>query len=311
MKLVYMGNSSFGIPLLEKLAADAELKPTAVVTNPPKPMGRGRVPTETPISDFSRKFNIPLIQPYSLKDKEFQKQLKALKPDLLVVVAFKILPNEIINIPKMGALNLHTSLLPLYRGAAPIQRALMDGKKETGVTTFIIEPKVDTGAILLSEKVPIGPDMNYGELAEVLSVVGSRLVIESIQGIFNKTLVPVTQDNSMATAAPKIYPGDLAINWDQPAEKIHDHVRALSPTPGAYTILRKKRFKILKTELESGDYSGTPGEILYKDKTKLLIGTKTGPVSILEIQKEGGKKLPIDEFLKGFQNPLGEKFKII
>lgn len=308
VNLVFMGNSEFGIPLLEKLARHSEYRPIAVVTNPPKPMGRGRSPSDTPIGNAARELGLERLQPISLKDAAFSKQLTELNPDLFIVVAYKILPEDILRIPRIGALNLHASLLPEYRGAAPIQRALMDGKRKTGLTTFLIEPQVDTGAILLSREIQLDNRMNYGELSALMSKLGKDLVIDTIDGLLNGAIKPVIQDHLKATSACKISASELEIHWEKKAEQIHNQIRALSPVPGAYTILGRKRYKIYRAAVTEDDQSPLEPGVIRKTRDLLLVGTGKGLISVLEIQREGGKKMSVGEFIRGFSVPEGARF---
>lgn len=304
-----MGNSEFGLPVLGSLAHNANYSLVAVVTNPQKQMGRGRSYSETTVGAAARELGLNLIQPLSLKDPGFIATLKDLNPDLFVVVAYRILPGEVLSIPALGSINLHASLLPEYRGAAPIQRALMDGKKVTGITTFLIEPKVDTGAILMKKSIQIEDSTNYGQLSEIMSKAGPEIVLNSIKGLIEKTITPIPQDQVFATPAPKIRSEDKLINWEKPATDIHNQVRALSPTPGAYTSLGKRRFKIFKTVCLNEAPGLAPGE-LFLEKGKLVVGTGKGRLALLEIQREGGKKMETSEFLKGFQINQGARFAI-
>lgn len=251
MKLVFMGNPDFAIPSLERLINSThDLR--AVVTNPPKRMGRGKRPQLTPVGKWARDHDLPLLQPKSLLDSAFHEQLRALESDIFVVVAYRILPKMVLSIPSIGAVNLHASILPAYRGAAPIQWALLNGDSQTGVTTFLIQPKVDTGDILMRETVDILPEDNFGSLSDRLSRVGADCLHKTLDGLTNNTIKPKPQDESQVSRAPKITPDMRWIDWENSAIKIHNQVRALTPKPGSLTIGDSKRIKNSENNTDTG-----------------------------------------------------------
>ncbi len=308
MRTIFMGNPNFAIPALEAVHR-SEHDLIAVVSNPPKPMGRGRSLQSTPVGNFARSNGIDLIEPISLRSDHLIDQLKELKPDLFVIVAYKILPNALINIPTYGAINLHASLLPKYRGAGPIQWALMNGDKDTGVTIFQIKQKVDTGNILLQKKLKIHEDDNMLTLGMRLCEAGADMIIQTINNIESGKTNPIEQDSAMATKAPKITKDMTIIDWSWPAVKIHNWVRGLSPHPGMSTTLFQKRFRIFKTEKIDRN-SDEPGAIIELSKEKLIVGTGQGSLSLLEVQTEGKKRMPIEEFMKGTRLAIGDKLGI-
>ncbi len=298
MNIIFMGTPDFAVPSLKKII-ESKHKVKAVVTAPDKQRGRGRKVSFTPVKDFALEHNLPVLQPVDFKDEKFINNLKLFKADLFVIVAFKILPKEVFTIPECGSFNLHASLLPKYRGAAPIQWALIKGEKQTGVTTFKLKEKVDTGDIFLQKKIDIHPDDNFGSLHDKLSVLGAEAVIETIDLIEKNDFSLSEQNKELATPAPKITNELCMIDWNKSAEEIHNLVRGLSPVPGAYFLFNNKKIKIFKTKVIE-DGSSQPFKI-NTTKTELNIGCSKNTLQILELQLEGKKKLPAEEFLRGFK----------
>lgn len=304
-----MGNDSFAIPSLRALL-DNNIDVRAVVTSPDKPQGRGLKLSPMPVKSFAQERNLPIFSPADLKASEFLKQLQQLKPDVIVVVAFSILPEEIFSLPPLGTLNLHPSLLPQYRGAAPMQWALINGDEEIGVTTFLIEKKLDAGKIILQKKVRISPDETYGELSERLSKIGADAVVESLNLIQHPDFKPLPQDHSKSSKAPKIKKEDCKIDWSQPALKIKNLVRGLSPEPGAWTTYQNKIVKIFKTEIldEKSHADGFGEIILASDKNGLAVKTGLGSLKLASLQLEGKKIISGEEFVRGYKIKTGERF---
>ena len=299
MKIVFMGTPDFSIPSLKSVyKSNHEL--AAVVTAPDKERGRGRKVTFTPVKQFAVDKNIPVYQTEKLKGNiEFVDQMNELHPDLFVVVAFRILPKEVFNIPKFGSFNLHGSYLPKYRGAAPIQWALINGESETGLTTFKLAEKVDTGNIYLQEKIEIFPADNFETLHDRMSLLGADLVLRTIELIESRNYELKQQDDSLASPAPKITKEICKIDWNKSALEIHNLVRGLSPHPAAFFNYNDKVLKIYKTEIvERKDLK--PFQIL-QTKSELIIGCGEDAIRILEIQQEGKKRMGIKEFLRGFK----------
>jgi methionyl-tRNA formyltransferase len=298
MKIIFMGTPDFSIPAL-KSVYESKHNLLAVVTAPDKERGRGQKVSFTPVKQFGIENKIPVYQPEKLKDnQEFVKQMKFLQPDLFVVVAFRILPKEIFDTPKNGSFNLHASMLPKYRGAAPIQWALIKGETETGLTTFKLAEKVDTGNLYLQEKVEIKNEDNFGTLHDKLSERGAKIVLDTINLIESGNFELKQQDDSFATPAPKITKEICEIDWNKSAEEIHNLVRGLSPHPGAFFIYNNKVLKIYKTGVVVG-MNLEPFEI-YQSKTELIIGCGKDAIRILEIQQEGKKRMSAEAFLRGF-----------
>uniref|UniRef100_A0A832DNY9 Methionyl-tRNA formyltransferase n=1 Tax=Ignavibacterium album TaxID=591197 RepID=A0A832DNY9_9BACT len=300
MKIIFMGTPEFAIPSL-KAIYESKHQLLAVVTTPDKERGRGQKITFTAVKQFAIEKNIPVYQPEKLKgNQEFVEQMKALQPDLFVVVAFRILPKEIFEIPKFGSFNLHASLLPKYRGAAPIQWALINGEKETGLTTFKLAEKVDTGNIYLQEKVPIYPEDNFGTLHDRLSELGADVVLRTIEMIESGNYQLLQQDDSLASPAPKITKEICKIDWNKSAEEIHNLVRGLSPYPAAFFTFNEKIIKVYKTEVVK-DFNLKPSEF-YQTKKELIVGCRVNALKILELQQEGRKRMSAEEFLRGFRS---------
>lgn len=294
-----MGTPDFAIPSL-KILLESNHKVISVVTQPDKERGRGQKVSFTAVKQFAVENKIPVYQPEKLKGNiEFVEQMKSLKPDLFVVVAFRILPKEIFEIPKHGSFNLHGSYLPKYRGAAPIQWALINGDTETGLTTFKLAEKVDTGNILLQEKVEINYDDNFETLHDRMSELGAKLVLDTVNLIESGNYELKKQDDSLASPAPKITKEICLIDWNKSAVEIHNLVRGLSPYPAAFFNYNNKVIKVYKTQIVY-DVNLKPFG-LHQTKTDLTIGCGKGALRILEIQQEGKKRMSIEEFLRGFR----------
>ncbi len=306
-----MGTSDFAVPSLEALDKSIH-QVVAVVTVPDKPAGRGQKLTSSPIKLLAENLKYPVFQPVSLNDREFLDNIKDCFADIFVVVAFRILPEILFSIPKFGSINLHPSLLPLYRGAAPIQRAIMNCETKTGLTTFKITKRVDAGNILLQEHVLISENDTTQDLWMKCSNNGAKLLIKTIDGLMNSTLTPIKQKNEISTTAPKIKKEDCKINWTKSAIDIHNQIRALSPKPGSFTKLKSRVVKLFNSSLSLCEYPAElsklkPGEIrIYNHH--LIIGTGFGLIKINEIQLEGKKRMPIKEYLLGNPQIGGETF---
>ncbi|MHB1687930.1 MAG: methionyl-tRNA formyltransferase [Ignavibacteriaceae bacterium] len=297
MNIVFMGTPDFAVPSL-KILIENNHKISAVVTTSDKERGRGQKVTFTAVKEFAIRNNIPVLQPEKLKDENFISQLKSFNADLFVVVAFRILPREVFSIPLQGTFNLHGSLLPKYRGAAPIQWALINGETETGVTTFFLDDKVDTGNMIFQEKIKINDEDDFGSLHDKLSILGADVVLRTVNMIESGNVALKKQNDSLASPAPKITKEITEIDWNQPAEKIHNLVRGLSPYPAAYFYYKGKLIKVYKTKLNS-EVKLNPAEI-KQTKTNLYIGCGINSLEILELQLEGKKRLITEEFLRGF-----------
>ena len=292
-----MGTPGFAVPSLNILVQN-NYDICGVVTVPDKKKGRGLNLSNSDIKKFSMKYSLNILQPDNLRDPEFIKALTDLKPDLILVVAFKILPEEVYTIPKYGSVNLHASLLPKFRGAAPINHALINGETESGVTTFFLKKKVDTGNIILQKRIKIEEDDNAGTLHDKLSELGAECVLETVRVIEAGNVIPQIQNDSNASPAPKIFKENCMIDWNQNACKIHNFVRGLSPYPAAFTFLNNRSVKIFRSALTGNSKKETPGSIAVKDK-KLLVSCLDNMIEILELQTEGKKRIPASEFING------------
>ena len=308
MKLVFFGTPDFAVPTLNNLH-DSPHDVLGVVTSPDNKSGRGLETQSSSIKRRAELFNIPIFQPKKLNSDEFISALKEISPDIYVVVAYKILPESILQIPKKGAVNLHASLLPKYRGAAPVNHAILNGESQTGLTTFLIKRKVDTGDILLQKSLNIDRSITTGEALNKLSYIGADLVIKTLEGLSNNTIIPTKQDDQSATFAPKIKVGDCEINWNNSAEYIHNQIRAFSPNPGAFTFYKNKRIKLFGSMIAENDKSVElkPGQIHYNAPI-LQISTRTKLIYINEIQLEGKKRLPVSQFILGSPGLIGGSF---
>lgn len=299
MNIIFMGTPDFAIPSF-KILLENKYNVIAVVTQPDKARGRGQKVSFTAIKQFAVENSIPVFQPEKLKNnQEFVEQLKSLKPDLFVVVAFRILPKEVFEIPKYGSFNLHGSYLPKYRGAAPIQWALINGDEETGLTTFKLAEKVDTGNIYLQEKVKINSDDNFESLHDRMSLIGADLVLKTVKLIESGKAELKAQDDSIASPAPKITKEICLIDWNKSAVTIHNLIRGLSPHPAAYFLHNEKVIKVYKSEVVK-NLNLKPGEI-HHSKIELTIGCGSDALKILEIQQEGKRRMVTEEFLRGFR----------
>ncbi|HDR05240.1 MAG TPA: methionyl-tRNA formyltransferase [Candidatus Marinimicrobia bacterium] len=298
MKIVFMGTPAFAAPSLEILANSSH-QLLAVVTAPDKPKGRGQKVAESAVKIVAKSLGLPVLQPPKLKEPQFLEALAAFQPDLLAVVAFRILPNAVLEIPRLGAVNAHASLLPKYRGAAPIQWAIFHGEKETGISTFQIAPKVDTGGILLQEKCPIGEQDNAGMLFEKLAPVAAKLLLETIDKIEAGHLKTIPQDNALATAAPKISPEMGLLNLNRGGIELRNQIRAFAPQPGAYLFLGPLKLKIFSARFES-DGKAQPGLIQQLSKKSFRIGCADGWLYPDIVQLAGRKQMDIAAFLNGF-----------
>lgn len=307
MKIIFFGTPEFAIPSLEILLNNG-YDISAVVTVPDKEKGRGLKPEPSPIKKFALSKGLKIFQPEKLKEEIFLHQLNELNPELGVVVAYRILPREVYALPKLGTFNLHASLLPKYRGAAPIQWALINGEKITGVTTFFLQDKVDTGNIILQREVPIDEEDNFQTLHDKLAQVGAELVLETIRLIEKGNYELKPQDDTKATLAPKITKEICRINWNQPAIKIHNLVRALSPIPAAFTKLNDKLIKIFKSKVFNEDSDQGPGVIEIRDEF-ILVNTSDKKISILELQPESRRRMSSKEFLLGYKNLIKQFVK--
>lgn len=301
MRLVFMGTPDFAVASLDALVQEG-FDVAAVVTAPDKPAGRGQKIHESAVKQYAVSKGIKVLQPLKLKDPEFIEELKALNADLQVVVAFRMLPEVVWDMPTKGTINLHGSLLPQYRGAAPINHALINGEKESGVTTFFLKHEIDTGDVIFSEKVRIENEDTAGDLHDKLMVIGAKLLVKTVRAIENGNYQEQPQPSAETLKhAPKIFKDFCQINWDLPAQTVYNLIRGLSPYPTAFTKLNDKTLKIFKTILEDIKPTVAPGEFLTDGKTYLKFAAQDGFLKLTDLQYEGKKRMSVEEFLRGMR----------
>lgn len=317
LRIVFMGTPDFAVASLDALVK-AGCNIIGVITAPDKPAGRGLQLQQSPVKKYAVDNRLKVLQPEKLKNPDFISELKALNADLQIVVAFRMLPEIVWNMPPMGTINVHGSLLPQYRGAAPINWAVINGEKETGVTTFKLKHEIDTGNILLQESMPIGEDETAGEVHDRMKVIGAQLLVKTVKEIEEGTLAekpqtsPVTSENqkphSLFSAhssplkhAPKIHTETCIIHWDRPAETVHNLIRGLSPYPGAFTTLNEKMLKVFRSKKEITYPKSTEGDYETDGRTFLKFACTDGYIHLLEVQLEGKKRMSIADFLKGYR----------
>ena len=305
-RIVFMGTPEFAVVSLDALLK-AGYDIVGVVTAQDKASGRGMKLTQSAVKQYTVEHNLHLLQPEKLKAPDFLEALKSLNADIQVVVAFRMLPEVVWSMPAMGTINLHGSLLPKYRGAAPINWAVINGEKETGATTFKLQHAIDTGNILLQEKMPIAENETAGSVHDRMKVIGAALLVKTIDGVVNETLQEIPQDSIKdidAIHAPKIFTETCKIDWSKNATQIHDLIRGLSPYPTAFTFLNDKMVKIFSSEKEMIPHDLPPGSINSDGKTFLKFACKDGFINIQELQMEGKKRMNIVDFLRGHSNVL-------
>ncbi len=304
MRIIFMGTPDFAVASLKALIEAGE-EVVAVVTGPDKPAGRGQKMHSSAVKQFAVSQNIPVLQPVKLRDPEFLEELKSFQADLQVVVAFRMLPEIVWNMPPKGTINVHASLLPNYRGAAPINHAILNGEKSSGVTTFLLQHEIDTGNILFFTEVPITETDNAGDLHDKLMVAGAELLIKTVNAIKEGNVNPIPQDelssNQELKHAPKIFKEDCLIDWDKSTEEVFNQIRGLSPYPAAFTYLDDKVLKIYSAEKEVVGHSEKPGSYISDGKTNIKFATADGFISLSEIQIEGKKRMAVTDFLRGYR----------
>lgn len=298
LRIVFLGTPEFAVESL-RILVENEANVVAVVTAPDKPMGRGKKLGSSPVKEYAASVNLPILQPTNLKSPDFHEELKSFKADLQIVVAFRMLPVAVWDMPKLGTFNLHASLLPQYRGAAPINWAIMNGEKETGVTTFFLKHEIDTGKIIFQEKETIRDTDTVGTLYERLMTKGADLVLRTVQAIEAEDYPQIDQnENQELKSAPKIFREDCEINWDKSAGEVRNFIRGLSPYPGAWTTFRGLTMKVFSAEeieknIETGKFESD-------GKTYLNVGCSDGSLSIKELQLQGKKRMQVEDFLRGY-----------
>jgi methionyl-tRNA formyltransferase len=301
MRIVFMGTPDFAVASLSALI-DAGFHVVAVVTAADKPAGRGQKLQESAVKRYAVEQGIPVLQPLKLKDQAFLGELRAFQADLQVVVAFRMLPELVWNMPARGTINLHASLLPNYRGAAPINHAIINGESRSGVTTFFLKHEIDTGDVIFSQTVQIDPDETAGTLHDKLMIVGAQLLIKTVKAIEDNNYTEQPQIQSeVLQHAPKIFKEFCEINWNRPAQEIYNLIRGLSPYPTAFTRLQDKTLKVFKAQLIPGETNVAPGSHETDGKTYLQFAAQDGWLRLTDIQYEGKKRMQTDEFLRGMR----------
>jgi len=302
-RILFMGTPEFAVASLQALVENG-FHVAAVVTAPDKPAGRGLVLSESAVKKYAVRNEIPVLQPEKLRDPSFLEQLKIINADIQVVVAFRMLPEVVWSMPPLGTINLHGSLLPQYRGAAPINRAIMNGEKLTGVTTFKLKQEIDTGNILLKEEIAIGPQETAGELYDRMKEIGARLVVNTVRGLTDGSLKEKPQetlDPSVLKSAPKIFTEDCEINWNHTVTKIYNQVRGLSPFPGAFASFNEKKLKVFRVKPEEISHSKETGKMETDGKSWLRYSASDGYIYVEDMRLEGKKRMSTADFLRGYR----------
>ena len=303
MRIVFMGTPDFAVPSLDKIL-QAGYEVTAVVTAPDRPAGRGRQLRPSPVKQYALDHNLMVLQPEKLRDPAFHEQLRIAAPDLMVVVAFRMLPEIVWSMPTIGTFNLHASLLPDYRGAAPINWAIINGETRSGATTFLIDKEIDTGNILLQETVEIPPQWDAGDLHDALMETGAGLVLQTVKGLEAGTLTARPQDeNLFVHKAPKIFREDCEIHWDRPAKAIHNLIRGMSPYPAAWTAYGDEQIKVYASAITDQATETVPGTVRITDG-RMLVSCCDKWLEILNLQMPGKKRMATADFLRGFKGEL-------
>ena len=301
-KILFMGTPEFSIPILKSIF-ESNHKVIEVYTQPPKKKNRGQKILNSPIHEYAKKLKIPVRNPISLNQKEEIEYIKNLKPDIVVVVAYgKILPSNLLNLKNILFINIHASLLPKWRGAAPIQRAIMNMDSETGISIMKIEPKLDSGPVMLQSKIKMRPNLNFEELSKEMSKIGAKLILDALELIEENKASFISQNESKATYAKKIEKTESKIDWDEDAQNIVAKINALNPNPGCWFEFYGSRIKIIKAKKII--IEGEPGTVLNE---KFTIGCSKNAIQILEIKKEGKQKMTTEEFLRGNKIKVGQK----
>lgn len=296
-----MGTPEFAVASLEALLKTGA-NIVAVITGPDKPAGRGMKLSQSAVKKYAVEHQLNILQPEKLRDPDFLQQLQALQADLQIVVAFRMLPEIVWNMPPLGTVNLHGSLLPQYRGAAPINWAIINGDKETGVTTFRLQQEIDTGEMLLQSKMPIGEDDNAATIHDNMMVLGAKTLVETVEQLAAGTIKGLPQtDSGNLKKAPKIFTEDCKINWNDSIANIYNRIRGLSPYPGAFTTLDDKIFKIFKTEKMAVQPDIAVGQYKTDNKKNILLAAQDGFIRLIEIQPEGKKRMNVEDYLRGHQ----------
>lgn len=307
LKTIFMGTPDFAVPCLEVLQAKTEV--LAVITQPDRPKGRGHNLQASPVKQKALEYNLPVLQPEKIKTEEFTAELERLQPDLIVVVAFgQILSQRILDIPPLGCVNVHASLLPRYRGAAPIHWSIINGEKETGVTTMLMDAGLDTGDMLLKDKVAITEEMTTEELHDQLMAMGGKLLAETIDGLANGTITPEKQDDSISNYAGMLNKETGHVDWSKSAVEIHNLIRGLNSWPVAWSMKDGKNYKFWRTKVENRNSDKAPGTVVELRKNSFCLATGEGLLEVLEIQPPSKKRMSAGDLLRGHGVAVGDIF---
>ena len=305
MRIVFMGTPEFAVPSLEALLKSDD-RVVGIVTQPDRPRGRGQRLSPSPVKVIAQREQLPLLQPTKMKDPAFMAELSGWKPDLIAVAAFgRILPPAILSLPPRGCVNVHGSLLPKYRGAGPIQWAIINGETETGITTMLMDEGMDTGAILLQEAIPIAPEDTAGSLSSRLADLGGRLLVETLAQLKMGTLIPRPQDHAQGSLAPLLKKEDGVIDWSLPATVIANRIRGMTPWPGAYTFLQADRWMIYRATAMDEAATSAPGHVTAVTKDAIHVATGQGVLAIRELQPANGRRMPAVQYLAGHPLQIG------
>lgn len=305
IRTVFMGTPEFALATLQGLI-DAGVNLVGVYTQPDRPKGRGKQLAAPPVKTLARVHRLPVFQPLKLRQPEVVEELRALSPDLIVVVAYgQILPKSVLDIPRFGCINVHASLLPRHRGASPINKAILDGDAQTGITTMLMDVGLDTGDMLVKRAIPIGPDETAGELHDRLAVLGRETMEDTLRLLCAGQLAPQKQDDSLSTYAPMLKKEDGLIDWQRSAQELHNQVRGLDPWPGAYTLLAGEVLRLARTAVEQG--AGSPGTVIAAGAEGVRIACGAGVLRVTELQLPGRKRLAAGDFLRGTSLPAGTR----
>lgn len=308
MRVLFFGTAEFAVPSLEALLADRRFEILAVVTQPDKPQGRGQRMVFSPVKQAALQAGLMVLQPRRVRSADFLEQARSLQPDVLALAAFgQIIPQSLLDLPPLGPINLHGSLLPAYRGAAPIQHAILNGETTTGVTTMWMEATLDTGDMLLQREVSIEPGDTTGTLTPKLAAVGAQLLTETLLLLERGTCPRTPQDHARATYAPAITPDDTRVRWGESAERVCNRIRALSPRPGVFATFRGRGVKLWQAQVEP-EHAGEPGRVLAVTRDGVTVGTGDGAVTLQEVQPESGRRMAAADWARGARVRAGDLF---
>jgi methionyl-tRNA formyltransferase len=310
MRVLFFGTSDFAVPSLDALMASGKHEVLSVVTQPDKPQGRGQQVSASPVKQAALRYGLPLLQPARVRAASFLETARDLAPDVLALAAFgQIIPQKLLDLPPYGPINVHGSLLPAYRGAAPIQYAILNGESETGITTMWMDATLDTGDILLKRVVPIDPEDTTGTLVPKMAQAGAELLLETLDLLAEGSCPRTPQDHNSATFSPPITPEDSRVRWDESAERIRNRMRALSPRPGLFTEIKGKRLKIWSATANPEE-TGEPGVVISVNKLGVTVGTVSGALVLTEVQQENSRRMPASDWARGARVSPGDRFEV-